>query len=194
MQNDIEIPIDDRGNFVRVPRETVWAALADEQEKLAYVLADFTEKEMQRQREARGPLDQTFSGHDLIRLRHVETLLKLFEGDDNGDLMWHGIPRIHPRIEFPGELSFAVNCSDTYHWATADGETIVLPDDLEGLRKAKEDSKCHVFWPILWVSRKRELRPMRLWWTKRLDEDDDDRLMRELLNATGPERDPATEG
>lgn len=127
------------------------------------------------------------------RLRHIEYVLRLFAGDDNESLMWHGIPRIHPEVMPNHELHFAVNCSDTFWWGTADAEAIVLPDDIRSLRAAKEESECHLFWMTLWVARKRNLRPMRLFYKQCLSDPEDEKMVA-LMNAAGPERDPASEG
>lgn len=112
----------------------------------------------------------------------VLQLLELFSGDDNEDLMW--------TCSSSGQLRFAVKCSDTYWWATADCEDIGITD-LPALRQAKMDAlstDSAYLWPTLWVSRKRKLRPMRGLYNSV------DTAFRELLDASGPERDPKDEG
>lgn len=111
----------------------------------------------------------------------IPDLLRLFAGEDTDDLWW---------CDDNGVLSFFVMCSDTFHWATADAERVTEPD-LPALRQAKADTArmgCDWIWPTLWVARKRGLRPMRAFY-KGVDGP-----LRALLDAAGPERDPASEG
>ena len=104
-------------------------------------------------------------------------LLKLFAWDDCESLMWTIID---------GRVVFHVFCSDTFWWATADCETVVQ-EDLPDLKKAKEDLP-EGDWPILWVARKRKLRPMRLWLNRSAQ---DERI---IFEEAGPTRAPGTEG
>lgn len=111
----------------------------------------------------------------------IPDLLRLFAFDDTESLWWR---------DDDGVLSFFVRCNDTFWWATADLAQI-LESDLPTLRQAKADTAGmdhHWMWPILWVARQRETRPMRAFY-KNVDEP-----LRTLLDAAGPERDPASEG
>jgi hypothetical protein len=112
-----------------------------------------------------------------MNAENVLRLLRLFEGDDCSWLIW---------AEDRDELRFAVNCSDTFAWGTADAED-VSDDDLDAIAQAKTDSRIDPFWPTLWVARKRQMRPMRLFL------DDTAEPMSGLLMACGPERDPRSE-
>lgn len=76
-------------------------------------------------------------------------LLRLFEDDDCNSLWW----RINS-----GDLRMLVHCSDTFYWGTADCEPVTA-DDLPELTRAKADLPDDD-WPILWVARKRQMRPM----------------------------------
>lgn len=116
----------------------------------------------------------------------VHDLLVLFGHDGSyEDLLW--------RTDADNRLTFYVLCSDSFAWGTADGEKITLPDDLRGLVSAREDSENHLFWPLLWVARKRNLRPMRLFYKECLKDPQDEKMI-DLFDAVGPERDPASEG
>jgi hypothetical protein len=86
-----------------------------------------------------------------VAIDSVLRLLRLFEGDDCSWLIW---------TEDRGELRFAVNCSDTFAWGTADCED-VAEHDLDAMAQAKLDSHVDPYWPTLWVARKRKMRPMR---------------------------------
>lgn len=120
------------------------------------------------------------------RICHVHDLLVLFgDGEHCSDLLW--------RTDAHNHLTFHVICSDTFAWGTADAQKVVLPDDLQSLRSARDDSQNHLFWPVLWVARQRNLRPMRLFYKQCLKGPDDQRMV-ELFNTVGPERDPASEG
>lgn len=140
---------------------------------------------------------QLASSEEIERLRAIEKLLLLFSHPDiNDELMWRG--GIWEGFPGPGRwvetgLRFAVDCSDTFAWGTSDAEDVDLSADLEALAQAKSDAEDHFYWPTLWVSRKRCLRPMRLFYEKRLA-GAGEKKMRSLFDAAGPERDPATEG
>lgn len=108
-------------------------------------------------------------------------LLRLFAFNDTDNLWWR---------DEDGVLTFYVTCGDTFWWATADSEQ-VTESDLPELRQAKVDmtGMDHDWmWPILWVARKRGMRPMRAFYGNI------DGPMRVLLDAAGPERDPRSEG
>lgn len=82
-------------------------------------------------------------------------------------------------------------CSDVFHWATADLESIT-EDDMPLLRGCFEDLAAldDLLWlPELFAARKRGMRPMRAF-LKVCDNPD----TLALFNAAGPERDPRSEG
>lgn len=104
-------------------------------------------------------------------------LLRLFAFDDCESLWWR---------DDNGALTMQVFCSDTFYWATAASE-VVTADDLPDLARAKADLPDDD-WPTLWVARKRQMRPMRAYCKGMSPE----RLA--LFDASGPERDPKSEG
>lgn len=105
-------------------------------------------------------------------------LLRLFAPDDCGSLIWSA--------RQDGVIVFRVFCSDTFWWATADSED-VSEEDLPDLVKARADLP-EGDWPTLWVSRKRKMRPMRLWLNV-LPQDE-----RIIFEEAGPYREHGTEG
>jgi hypothetical protein len=126
------------------------------------------------------------------RVRDVETLLALF-WDDTESLLWHPANQRSPlwavvgpdgvAPEPVGPVAFSVTCSDTFAWACADAEPVVLPDDLESLTAARREFPGDD-WPTLWVCRKRGQRPM-----PRYTRDMDHALpFVQALFAAGPER------
>lgn len=81
-------------------------------------------------------------------------------------------------------LYVSVDCSDTFDWATADGEQFTA-EDIPALRQAKADADAagdEAVFPILWVARKRGRRPMRKWLEHQPD------ASHRLFDAAGPER------
>ena len=120
------------------------------------------------------------------RLEDVLELLRIYEeADVNDDLLW--------RVA-DGAVSFAVLCSDTFCWGTADAED-VTSDDLPLLRQCLDDLRPfdeEYLTSALFAARKRGMRPMRLWLGNNHVVFTDG--ARSLFLAAGPERDPATEG
>jgi hypothetical protein len=84
----------------------------------------------------------------------LEHLLSLFAFENTEMLWWRG----SDGAENP-PLRFYVNCNDTFSYASADCEEIRIPTDLPSLEKAKAESPDE--WPLLWVARKRNKRPIR---------------------------------
>lgn len=112
----------------------------------------------------------------------IADLLVLFEGDETENLSW--------QVTAGGVLRFAVKCTGVYRWATPDSEPVTAAD-LPELLRARADAHTAdepYTWPILWVSRKRGLRPMRAYYQQIGPE------FAAMLDACGPERDPGSEG
>lgn len=99
-------------------------------------------------------------------------LLRLFAFDDCESLWWRNDN---------GVLMMLVRCSDTFYWATADSERITA-EDLPELSRAKVDLP-EEDWPILWVARKRQMRPMPPYYKGITPE------LAALFDACGSERD-----
>lgn len=115
------------------------------------------------------------------RFDDVLELLRIYdEADVHGQLWW----RVHG-----DSVSFAVNCSDTFAWGTADAEDVTAAD-LALLRRCLDDL-CpfgeEYLLGELYAARKRGMRPMRLW----LDSPSivSTGGARDLFLAAGPERD-----
>ena len=88
-------------------------------------------------------------------------------------------------------ITFWVMCNDLFYWATADGQRL-NPEDLPALRQAIADSTeidrhCADWGFLLWVARKRGMRPQQPAYPK-------DERLRALFDACGPERSRAEEG
>jgi hypothetical protein len=107
----------------------------------------------------------------MTELEYVFAVLRLFAWDDCDALWWH-------TNEQGGDITFSVNCSDTFALACADSERIEA-SDLPDLERAKKDLP-EGDWSLLWVSRKRGCRPMEPY-LKRMDS-----LERALMEAAGP--------
>lgn len=139
--------------------------------------------------------------NDPGHLEYVMNVLRILEAADYFDgLMW--------RVR-DGKATFALLCSDTFWWASADCEEI-RPEDLPLLWQCWQDLKaiqdadrlslalCDL--PELYAARKRGMRPMRAW----LGMQDGTRRegkvkpewepVKALFLAAGPERDPKEEG
>ena len=121
-----------------------------------------------------------------------ELNLLRFMSADESDL---GCEDIFLRTRGDG-VRWIVNCSDTFYWATADGEEISGQDDVDLLHRCYDDLKAagdyhevHAF--TLWCSRKRRMRPMRLWYKEVLKGHE---AAIAVFDSAGPERDPASEG
>jgi len=114
----------------------------------------------------------------------VRDVLAVFaEADDYESLLW--------RVR-GDDVWFSAQCSDFFHWASADAEPIE-PDDLPLLRETFADLAAVKGEPTfllahLFAARKRGMRPMRLYLQQTLD------AVVALFLACGPERDPGTEG
>ena len=138
---------------------------------------------------------------------HTADLLELFAitGTDSCDYLSWRVTYAHE--DPPNTLRFLVNCSDTYAWATADCEP-VEPDDIPLLKQALEDCRAadpkygDSYFTDLWISRKRGMRPMRLWLgTHPGQKDGVPKGLKQrhpellpLFLAAGPEREPRSEG
>ena len=127
---------------------------------------------------------------DRIQGDDLVTLLQLFDSDDTDELWWRTYN------DEPGVLRFYVKCNDFFYWGTADVEE-VTPSDLSDLAQAKVDAHGlgdkgldEIWWPQLWVARKRKLRPQQPVYKKLFSSDE----IKALFDAAGPERDPKTEG
>jgi hypothetical protein len=103
----------------------------------------------------------------------LKDVLTLFAFDDTDDLWW--------KVAKDGEIQMYVNCNDVFAWACADCEEI-FEEDLEELQKAKDDLPGSVYWSLLWVSRKRGMRPQGAF-IKGMEEKE-----REMFFAAGPDR------
>ncbi len=90
-------------------------------------------------------------------------------------------------------VTFFVNCSDLFWWATADAEDIT-PENFGVLEQAFIDCQAAdkvvgtVYAPSLFAARVRKLRPQRAAYPK------DEPFMWPLFDACGPERDRKDEG
>ena len=116
----------------------------------------------------------------------VFKLLRLFgDGDVCDELRW---------CDDGAGLVFYVDCSDTFHWGTADCEQIAEPD-LPQLRRARRDARgCpdrDYLWPTLWCARKRGMRPMNAFYREVIVASPDSGApgtMAALFDAAGPAR------
>lgn len=133
---------------------------------------------------------------------HTADLLTLTaDADMTGDLWWNTTTE--------GGLRFFLSCSDTFAWATADCEE-VRPSDMDLLRQTLADlrecdPKADIYTAELYASRKRGMRPMRLWLGNHPGQESGDYKgspgltkwcpeALPLFLAVGPERDPRSEG
>ena len=108
--------------------------------------------------------------------RQIVEILEIFE-DNSNELRWS--------IEDGRIAGFYVLCNDTFYWATADAEKIE-PEDIQDLIKAKNDAQDDYFWPLVWITRKRKLRPQGALLNKEYMKKH--RLVIELLLEAAPER------
>lgn len=152
---------------------------------------------------------------------YMVEVLKIFrELDMEDELYWHfhAKPYDWQKPEYVEYPTFAVSCSDSFHWASADGEEIE-PEDIPLLKQCIEDLKATgaEAWgaevPLLYAARKRGMRPMRLWlqrlrtgnygkdtrteaqreeWESKYGETHE--KMYQLFIAAGPERTRESEG
>jgi hypothetical protein len=140
---------------------------------------------------------------EIQHLKFVSQVLDFFSKNDvTEDLMWsvdHNLVR------------FSAQCSDVFHWASADSEDIG-PDDLPLLQQCIDDLRATeidaavVYTAELYAARKRGMRPMRKWFDAVIDGSRTERLLsraldgprnerfRELFLAAGPERTRESEG
>ena len=122
----------------------------------------------------------------------VLTLFAMFPDDlGTDDLMWRVDGEYAP-------ITFLVNCSDTFAWATADCERLT-PDNIDVLEAALTDLKdaaLPTFYAgTLFAARVRGMRPMRLAYPIRKSINGIDGAgLAALYDACGPERDPRTFG
>lgn len=82
-------------------------------------------------------------------------------GNGFGEFMW---------MDLAGDLHFYAICNDTFFADTDDAEE-VMSTDLASLNQTRIDVRGQTgeeFWPLLWVCRKREFRPMNLWMIQNL--------------------------
>jgi hypothetical protein len=82
-------------------------------------------------------------------------------------------------------IKLLVNCNDVFYWAMADCEEI-KPEEIKDLVECFKLTEN--FGSMLWVCRKRGMRPQHPWNNSFSDEE------KKLFNACGPERDPKEEG
>lgn len=116
--------------------------------------------------------------------------------DHEEELHWHfGMGGTEP-------VQFSLDCSDTFHWATADSEEI-RPDDLPLLRQCVSDlteiyGSAYRVWALdtLYAARKRQMRPMQAWFKQfeKYRANPEDAKVFALLMAAGPERTRESEG
>lgn len=86
----------------------------------------------------------------------------------------------HIGIRVNDEPQLYVNCNDLFYWACADQEDFEL-SDLDDFNKCLKDSRENG--DILWVCRKRKMRPQKPYY-KYFNEEE-----KVLFDACGPERD-----
>jgi hypothetical protein len=119
----------------------------------------------------------------------LELLQIVSDADIGFDQLW---------VQRDGDgLRWIVNCSDFFHWGTADGEGISGQDDVNLLRQCYVDLQvaeqyAEVYMFQLFCCRKRAMRPMRLW--RKAEKMADDSPVTGLFDACGRERTPAEEG
>lgn len=123
-------------------------------------------------------LDNIVTDNEIFMLQ----VLKFFFDLDAHDMLWWRTDSEYAPI------TFFVNCSDTFTWATADLEKI-KPDDLPVLTQAAADIfaldpegyQKYGYWvPTLYCARKRSLRPM--------PKMEIPKELKPLFDACGPER------
>lgn len=96
-----------------------------------------------------------------------------------------------------GKIYFGANCSDLFYWGTADVEPIESEADVELLRKcyndlsdAKKQFSLGIspsfLTPELYASRRRGMRPMKLWYKAILSNWGES--LYQLFDACGPDR------
>ena len=129
---------------------------------------------------------------------HAADVMYLFGfpyGADCTDGLWW-------RAYEDGQIKLFAQCSDTFHWASADMEEIE-EDDIPLLRQCLEDLKAvdeQYLLDVLFAARKRKMRPMSLWLafrdpkTGEYDRDKPRWESHQLFLDAGPERDPQSEG
>lgn len=78
------------------------------------------------------------------------------------------------------DLNFFVNCNDFFFWGVADAE-IINPGDLELFKKSLEEADD--FGPLLFVARKRKMRPQNAAYEKIIPSQ-----YHKLFNECGSER------
>ncbi len=102
-------------------------------------------------------------------------------------------------MDFNGEvvdyspITFFINCNDLFFWACSDCEEIESDAEVADIRLAYDDcSKLHeygnIYAPLLWVARKRKMRPQDPYYTEFPKE------LHGLFNDCGPERSKESQG
>ena len=129
----------------------------------------------------------------------IVEVMKLVAADNTEDMWW--------KTDKDGNLHVYVNVSDFFVWGCSDVEEITSQEDIEGLRKAFEDSRefaetvktprdaggyvsrediakvsASIHWPELWAARKRGMRPQGAIYPYL-------KGIESLFDAAGPERD-----
>jgi len=117
-------------------------------------------------------------GAQLTYIMRVLRAFVMYPNDCMDMLMWRCDGTWAP-------LTLMVNCSDFFHWATADCVEIA-PDDLDTLEQAFADVKAadaDLYWGAsLFAARKRGMRPQRPVYRQM------DAALAALFDACGPER------
>lgn len=114
-----------------------------------------------------------------IRMHKAERVLKLIDAisefDLDGNIFWN-------RSNMTGnEDGLFINCNDCYAWACADAEPLTV-EDIPELRKAYEDVVDDYDGFLLFISRKRKMRPQGAMYAHI------DRKFWPLFDACGPAR------
>lgn len=130
---------------------------------------------------------------ELANHRYARDVMQIVANADSYDMLSWSV------IE--GMINLRLDCSDDFHWASADSEAI-RPEDVPLLRQCFDDlqafGRVHgeitptYLMNTLFAARKRGMRPMRAWLKLHAKEEKAELLA--LFLACGPERDPASEG
>lgn len=141
---------------------------------------------------------------DSERLKYITDVMEVLHENDFGDLNDSVWPYVRD-----GVLNFSVNCNDLFYWATGDGQELT-PENLPRLVQAVDDVRAAYgvpdrggkyngaqfdYWwnaghqgAMLFCCRERKMRPQ-----EPVLKDLDD-VMRPLIEAAGPWRDPKDGG
>jgi hypothetical protein len=120
---------------------------------------------------------------ELAFLRRVLATFAMAPHDFNEDLIWRVDGKYAP-------ITFWVNVSDVFDWASADMEEIT-PDSLDDFDQAVQDLRAikanvAIYASALYAARRRQRRPMSEYYTYRLSPMPPE--VAELFNAAGPPR------